>query len=65
MKKGRKVKFSLLFRGREITKKELGRDLFKNIIEALKENARAIAEPKLKGKILEMTLMPQKNNKNA
>jgi translation initiation factor IF-3 len=67
LKKGRKVKFSLLFRGREITKKEFGKNLFKNIVEALKESAKTLTEPKVKGKILEMTLLPKTNikNKNA
>ena len=59
LKNGNRVKFSILFRGREITKKEFGFDLLKKIKEKLEEIAKVAQKPKLKGKILEMTLGPK------
>lgn len=56
LKGGNKVKFILFFRGREITKKEFGFNLFEKIKSGLEETAKIAQGPKLKGKILEMTL---------
>lgn len=64
LKNGHKVKFNTLFRGREITKKEFGFNLFRKIVDDLKEDAKVTQEPKLKGRILEMVLEPRNHGKN-
>ena len=65
LKSGNKIKFIILFRGREITKKEFGFSLFEKIKEELQEMARVCQEPKIQGKILEMTLETKPRSKNA
>ena len=63
LKNGNKVKFIISFRGRQITKKEMGFDLFKKIKEELEKIANVVQPPRFKGRILEMTL-EFKNDKN-
>lgn len=60
LKKGDKVRLSLQFKGRAITKKEFGYDVFNRIIEATKELANLEMEPKLMGKKLIAQLQPSK-----
>ncbi len=61
LEKGDKVRLSLMFKGRAITKKEFGYDIFANVIEATKDMAAVEMEPKLLGKKLIAQLMPAKN----
>lgn len=61
LKNGARVKFIIIFRGREITKKELGYGLLAKIKKALAEKASVAQKERLKGKILEMTFKPIKN----
>lgn len=63
LEKGDKVRLSLQFKGREITKKEFGYDIFKRIIEATSEVAGVEVAPKLLGKKLMAQLMPIKSKK--
>ena len=58
LKKEDKVKIHLLFRGRQITKKSFGYELFKKAAEQLQPFGRVEIEPKMIGKRLEMTLAP-------
>ncbi len=60
LKRGDKVRLSLQFRGREITKKEFGFDLFKRVFAATSEYAEVELEPKLMGNKLLAQLMPAK-----
>lgn len=60
LKKGDKVRLSLQFRGREITKKEFGFDIFNRVIEATQEIGQVEMEPKLMGKKLIAQLQPVK-----
>lgn len=55
-----KVRFSVWFRGRQITRKQFGYDLLKNVLERLKDIAVTEQEPKFRGKILQMTIKPSK-----
>jgi len=55
LKNGDRVKFNILFRGREITKKEFAFTLLEEIKNKLSATAEIVQEPKLKGKILEVT----------
>lgn len=60
LKKGDKVRLSLQFKGRAITKKEFGYDLFSRVVEATQDIATVELEPKMMGKKLIAQLMPVK-----
>jgi len=57
---GDKVKFSVLFRGREITHPEIANRIMARIIEELKEVGTVEQEPKLEGHLMAMILAPTK-----
>lgn len=63
LEKGDKVRLGLLFKGREITKKEFGFDIFAKVIAATADEASVELEPKLIGKKLMAQLMPLKSKK--
>ncbi len=65
LEKGDKVRLSLMFKGRAITKKEFGYDQFDKVIEGTREIAELEIEPKLMGKKLMAQLMPAKKKKPA
>ncbi|MEA2043413.1 MAG: translation initiation factor IF-3, partial [Bacteroidota bacterium] len=54
-----KVKVTVIFRGREITLKELGRAVLQRIIEETEEIAMVEQYPKFEGRILVMVLSPK------
>ncbi len=56
---GHPVKFELLFKGREITHPEIGREKLEKIKEALTENAKVIKDIERKGRFMNMTLAPK------
>jgi len=58
LKKGDKVRLTLLFKGRAITKKEFGFDLFDRVIKETSEYATVEVAPKMIGKKLMAQLMP-------
>lgn len=64
LKEGNKVKIAVLFRGREVTKKEFGYELLKRTIEKLSSLAEVEIEPSFSGHRLEMVLKPVKGDKN-
>lgn len=51
---GDKVKFIVRFRGREFTKKELGENVLKKVIEMLQEVAKVEREPHMEGRQMVM-----------
>jgi translation initiation factor IF-3 len=65
-----KVRITIVFRGREITHMELGRDLINKVISELAEEAAVESPPKVEGRVLTAILAPpsrkpskkQKNN---
>ena len=61
--KGHKVRLALMFRGREITKKEFGYEVFKNIISRAGEISTVEMAPKLLGRKLIAQLSPAKKKK--
>lgn len=63
LEKGDKVRLSLMFKGRAITKKEFGYDSFDRIFAATAEIASVEMKPKLMGKKLIAQLMPTKSKK--
>jgi translation initiation factor IF-3 len=54
-----KVKVTVIFRGREITLSELGRQVLNRIIEETEEIAVVEQRPKFEGRILVMVLSPK------
>lgn len=64
LKQGHKLKISLLFRGRQITKKNFGYEIFDKAIEQLKHMAKVEFKPKMTGRRLEMTLSAIKPKKH-
>lgn len=56
IKDGDKVKFVLKFRGREITKKELGEAVMKKVIEKLAEVAKVEREMQMEGRQMIMVM---------
>lgn len=60
LEKGDKVRLSMEFRGRLITKKEFGDEVFKKVFEATKEIASLEIAPQLMGKKIMAQLMPTK-----
>jgi translation initiation factor IF-3 len=63
LEKGDKVRLSLMFKGRAITKKEFGFNSFERIFEATAEIGTVEMKPKLMGKKLIAQIMPTKSNK--
>lgn len=63
LKDGDKVKITVFFRGREITKKDFGYELLKKTIEKLSSLAEVEIEPKFTGRQMEIILKPTKRSK--
>lgn len=55
---GDKVRLTVWFRGRQITRKQFGYDMLRTATEKLQDVAAVELEPKLRGKNLEMLLRP-------
>jgi len=60
LEKGDKVRLTLQFKGRAITKKEFGYAMFEKVIEATADKATVELQPKMMGKKLMAQLMPLK-----
>lgn len=60
LKKGDKVRLSLMFKGRAITKKEFGFEMMKKVIEGTSDIASVENAPRLMGNKLIAQLMPAK-----
>ena len=60
LEKGDKVQFTMLFRGRENAHRDIGRDIFAEIVEEFVEIAKMEQFPKLAGRRMTMVLAPTK-----
>jgi len=58
---GDKVKVTIMFRGRELSHPELGRELLTRVAATVKEMATVEKDPKLEGKNMTMILSPKQN----
>lgn len=56
---GAKVKVRILFRGREITHPEIGREILRNIAEDLSDVAQIDQRPSMEGRTMLMVLGPK------
>lgn len=63
LNEGHKVKFTVVFRGREITHQDIGRTLLDRIIQALAEDAKIDQAIKMEGRNMSMTLAPDATKK--
>jgi len=55
-----KVKIRVFFRGREITKPELGQEVLKKILAAVEDQAQVEMKPRMEGRQMIMILAPKK-----
>ncbi len=60
LEEGNKVKVTVMFRGREITHMEIGREMLKEIADHVKTVGQVEAVPKIEGKNMFMILSPLK-----
>lgn len=60
---GNKVKATVMFRGREITHQDIGRELLERFIEELSDIAKVDSKLKLEGKNLSVIMAPEKTKK--
>jgi len=58
--KGDKVKVTVMFRGREMTHREIGMELLKKVSEMVEEAAVVEAHPKNEGRTMFMVVAPKK-----
>jgi translation initiation factor IF-3 len=65
LKEGNKVKISVKFHGRQLTRKEFGYELIAKAKENLSPHAQVETEPKFVGNQLEVLLSPIQRGKNA
>lgn len=63
IKEGNKVKATVIFRGREITHKEVGRELLDRFVEALSEVAKVDQNMSSEGRFMSVVLAPDKTSK--
>lgn len=54
-----KVKFQVLFRGREITRPEMGEDLLERVKDELLDHGKITKEAEMEGKTMTMVMAPQ------
>lgn len=65
LKEGNKVKIAVVFKGRQITKKDFGYQLIERVLERLKPFSEIDIEPKFAGRRLETTLRPVKGGQSG
>lgn len=59
IQEGNKVKVTMMFRGRQVTRPELGRGVLNRVVDALKDIAKIEAEAKLDGRNMTLVLTPK------
>ncbi|MEX0690375.1 MAG: translation initiation factor IF-3 [Gemmatimonadales bacterium] len=59
LEEGNKVKLTMMFRGRQITHAELGRDVLYRAFETIKDLGKIEMEPKLEGRNMTMVVAPK------
>ena len=59
--KGHRVKISVFFKGREITRPDLGRESLDRVLEEIKEEATPEGEPRMEGRNMSVMVVPVKH----
>jgi translation initiation factor IF-3 len=62
LKESHKIRLTIWFKGRQITRKQFGYELLEKAVKALEEVSKVESEPKFHGKMLSMVLKPGKGN---
>lgn len=65
LEEGNKVKASVMFRGREITHTDIGKELLERFIEDLKDISKVDSPIKMEGKNMSVVISPDKTKKKA
>ena len=60
IEKGNKVKVTMRFRGREIAKNDIGRDVMFKFAETLEDVAEIVKKPSMEGRSMQMILAKKK-----
>ncbi len=60
LEEGNKVKLTMMFRGRQVTHPELGRDVLSRVTEDLQDVGKVESHPSFEGRIMSMVLAPLK-----
>jgi translation initiation factor IF-3 len=60
LEEGNKVKATMMYRGRQITHAEIGREVRVRVAQQLEDLARVEAQPNLEGRNMTMILAPKK-----
>ena len=59
LEEGNKVKLTMMFRGRQVTHPELGKEVLDRVFEILKDIAKVESESKLEGRNMTMVIAPR------
>ncbi len=65
LKEGNKIKITVVFRGRELSHPDLGRNMISRVVEGTKEIGKVEQEPKFEGRNYVMVLAPLQSPKPA
>ncbi len=65
LKEGNKIKITVVFRGRELSHPDLGRNMISRVVEGTKEIGKVEQEPKFEGRNYVMVLAPLQSLKPA
>jgi len=60
LEKGHRVKISVFFKGREITRPELGRNMLDKVLASIADTATAEGEPRMEGRNMSVVVVPSK-----
>lgn len=60
LEEGNKVKLTMMFRGRQVTHPELGREVLSRVTEDLQDVGKVESHPSFEGRIMSMVLAPLK-----
>jgi translation initiation factor IF-3 len=60
LEEGNKVKLTMMFRGRQVTHPELGRDVLLRVTEDLKDVSQVESRPSFEGRVMSMMIAPLK-----
>ena len=58
LEEGNKVKLTMMFRGRQVTHPELGRDVLLRVTEDLKDVSIVESRPSFEGRVMSMVIAP-------
>lgn len=60
LEEGNKVKLTMMFRGRQITHPELGREVLARLVEELQDVGKIESHPNFEGRVMSMVIAPLK-----